>query len=101
MSPAPENFRATAPLHSHAREVWDAKPCPFVNGEGTLFGSASYGNKPCSLSRLNPDQFIGAFERSRSPAVMATPQAGEASQEVMAKMNASMAAILRLAEMNR
>jgi len=37
----------------------------------------------------------------RLPAVMATPQAGEASQEMMAKMNASMAAILRLAEMNR
>ena len=35
------------------------------------------------------------------PAVMATPQAGEASQEMMSKMNASMAAILRLAEMNR
>ena len=30
---------------------------------------------------------------------MATPQAGEASQEMMAKMNASMAAILRLAEL--
>jgi hypothetical protein len=32
---------------------------------------------------------------------MATPQAREASQEMMAKMNTSMAAILRLAEMNR
>ncbi len=32
---------------------------------------------------------------------MATPQAGEASQEMMANMNESMAVIFRLAEMNR
>lgn len=56
---------------------------------------------PVPCQDLIRDQFIGPFERSRLPAVMATPQAGEASQEMMAKMNASMAAILRLAEMNR
>ena len=58
-------FSSDRTIAQYAREVWDAKPCPLVNGECTLFGSASYGSKPCPLSRLNPDQFIGAFERSR------------------------------------
>jgi len=53
---------------------------------------------PCQdLIRTNSLALLSARD---SPAVMATPQAGEASQEMMAKMNASMAAILRLAEMN-